>query len=190
MSLQDEIRKCRKCGITQCKPLVMGDIENSRFIFISEEPTREARDTEDFYSEYLGNRNERFHNEWMPQLGIDEIWLKKKAYITHVYKCCSELNKKPDRDRVCSPCIQWLDKEKEQFANKTIITFGDYSFSCLMRVRRGGFENKFKKWKYELGDNTVYSLPHPSNINIRFINKNRKLINSCIEILKSAISKY
>lgn len=170
MDLFDEIRKCNKCEgriLYKPKPLILGDPYKSPVVFISEEPTKEARDY-DFYEHYLGEKNERFHDKWMPRLSIDENWLRNNVYITHVYKCHSGFKKteKGKRDKICKHCIEWLDKEKEYFQNKIIVTFGDYAFSSITNMKVGQFyKEKFIKNKHPLGNNTIYILPHPSGNN-------------------------
>jgi len=109
MTFIEKIRRCRKCDIRFHKPLVLGDIEKNRFIFLSEEPTKDARD-KDFFEYYLGSPNGRFHKEWMSKMGIDIDWLRNNVYITHVYKCCSEMIKS-DRNKACAQCLNWLEKK-------------------------------------------------------------------------------
>ena len=120
ISFEDSIRNCRKCKniIANCKPLIFGNIAKSKFVFISEEPTKTASEN-DFFQSYLGAPEKRFHSEWMFKMGITIGWLKKYPYITHVYKCYSAKKNK------CKVCLNWLEQEKRYFKNKIIITFGD-----------------------------------------------------------------
>ena len=188
MTFIEKIRKCKKCDIKFHKPLVLGDIENNRFVFLSEEPTRDARDN-DFYEYYLGTRKERFHNEWMPKLGINEEWLKNNAYITHVYKCCSEV-KKPERDRLCTQCLNWLEKEKQYFKNgKTIITFGSYAFANLFSIHPyvlGIAEIIKEKKTFQFGESEIIPLFHPSGKNI-YIDKFRDEIEYILHKIRNLI---
>lgn len=168
MTFIEEIRKCKKCDIRFHKPLVFGDIEKNRFVFLSEEPTSNARD-EDFFKYYLGSPNGRFHKEWMPKMGIDNDWLKNNPYITHIYKCCSEMGKS-ERDRLCAQCLNWLEKEKEYFENgKTIITFGSYALANLFSIQP--YKLKIKEIIKEkntfppFGESEIIPLPHPSRRN-------------------------
>ena len=194
MRFIEKIGECKKCEIRLHKPLVFGDIENNKFVFLSEEPTRDARDN-DFYEYYLGTRNERFHKEWLHELGINEAWLKNNVYITHVYKCFSEL-KKPERDKKCAQCLNWLEKEKEYFKKgKTIITFGAYAFANLFLVHPYaiGITQIVKEKKvFQFGESKIIPLLHPSGRNI-YIDKFRDEIectlNKIRNLMHSQVSK-
>jgi uracil-DNA glycosylase family 4 len=189
MTFIEKIRKCKKCNIRFHKPLVLGDIENNKFVFLSEEPTRDARDN-DFYEYYLGTRKERFHNEWMPKLGINEDWLKNNAYITHVYKCCSEV-KKPERDKKCAQCLTWLQKEKEYFRNgKIIITFGRYALESLRPVDYDPqkiTEIIKEKKTFSFAKSDIIPLLHPSRANNGPINECREEIEYILRKIRNLI---
>jgi len=193
MILIEEIRKCEKCEIRFHKPLVFGNIEKNKFVFLSEEPTKDARD-KDFFEYYLGSPNGRFHTEWMPKMGIDNDWLKNNPYITHVYKCCSEM-KKHQRNKMCAQCLDWLEKEKEYFEDgKTIITFGSYALANLFSIQPYALkitEIIKEKKTFQFGESEIIPLLHPSGRNpineygeeIDYIlYKIRKLINNQLSV--------
>jgi len=188
MTFIKKIRECKKCDIRFHKPLVFGDIVKNKFVFLSEEPTNDARD-KDFFEHYLGSPNERFHTEWMPKMGIDNIWLRNNPYITHVYKCCSEM-KKQQRNKMCAQCLDWLGKEKEYFGNgKTIITFGSYALASLLSVKP--YELRItriikEKKTFPFGESQIIPLLHPSGRN-PYINKLREEIKYILHKIKSLI---
>ena len=181
MTLTKKVRKCKKCNIRFHKPLVFGNIEKDKFVFLSEEPTKYARD-KDFFEYYLGPPNGRLHKEWMPKMGIDITLLKNNVYITHVYKCYSQMEKS-ERDKVCAQCLNWLEKEKEYFKNgKIIITFGSYALANLLSIKPNvvGIIKIIKEKKtLQFGESEIIPLLHPSGVNSGFTNKYRKEIE-CI----------
>jgi len=185
----EKIRECKKCDIRFHKPLVFGNIEKNRFVFLSEEPTADARD-KDFFEYYLGSPNGRFHTEWMPKMGIDIAWLKNNAYITHVYKCCSEM-KKSERDKACTQCLNWLEMEKGYFRNgKTIITFGSYALTSLLSMHPYALaitEIIEEKSTFQFGESDVIPLLHPARTNNRYINKYREEIDYILHKIRSLI---
>ncbi len=185
----ERIRECKKCDIRFHKPLVFGDIEKNKFVFLSEEPTKDARDR-DFFEYYLGSPNGRFHTEWMPKMGIDIAWLKNNAYITHVYKCCSEM-KKYQRNKMCAHCLDWLEKEKEYFKNgKTIITFGSYALANLRSTHPYAqriTEIIKEKKQFSIWESDVIPLLHPARTNNRYINKYREEIDYILHKIRSLI---
>lgn len=190
MTLIEKIRECKKCDIRFHKPLVFGDIEKNKFVFLSEEPTKDARD-KDFFKYYLGSPNGRFHKEWMPKMGIDNDWLKNKPYITHVYKCCSE-TEKHQRNKTCAQCLNWLEKEKECFENgKTIITFGSYALANLFSIQP--YKLKIKKIIKEkktfppFGESEIIPLLHPARTNNRHINECREEIEYILHKIRNLI---
>lgn len=192
MTLIEKIRECKKCDIRFHKPLVFGDIEKNKFVFLSEEPTKDARD-KDFFEYYLGTRKERFHNEWMPKLGINEDWLKNNVYITHVYKCCSEVEKPQPRDKTCAECLNWLEKEKKHFRNgKIIITFGRYALESLypvdydpQKITEIIKEKKTIPFPFEKSD--IIPLLLPSRTNNRYINECREEIEYILHKIRNLI---
>ncbi len=190
MTFIEKIKECKKCDIRFHKPLVFGDIEKNRFVFLSEEPTRDARD-KDFYEYYLGTGRERFHNEWMPKLGINEKWLKNNAYITHVYKCCSEEEKPQPRDKTCAQCLTWLEKEKEYFKNgKIIITFGGYALAGLFSVNYNALRiTRIIKGKktFRFGKSDIIPLLLPSRKNNRYIIECREEIEYILRKIRNLI---
>ena len=179
MTLIEKIRECKKCNIRFHKPLVFGDIEKNKFVFLSEEPTKDARD-KDFFEYYLGSPNGRFHTEWMPKMGIDNDWLKNNPYITHVYKCCSEMGK-PRRKKMCAACLNWLEKEKDCFRNgKIIVTFGKCALKSLRPVDYNGeklTEVIKEKKTFRFAKSDIIPLLHPSRANNRYINECREEID-------------
>jgi len=189
MTFIEKIKSCKKCDIRFHKPLVFGDIEKNKFVFLSEEPTKDARD-KDFFEYYLGTRKERFHNEWMPKLGINEDWLKNNVYITHVYKCCSEVGK-PERGKKCAQCLTWLEKEKEYFRNgKIIITFGRYALESLHLINHGSQKiTKIIKEKktFSFAKSDIIPLLLPSRTNNRHINKCREEIEYILHKIRNLI---
>lgn len=189
MKFIQEIRRCKKCDIRIHKPLVLGDIEKNRFVFLSEEPTQNARD-KDFYEYYLGIRKERFHNEWMPKMGINEEWLKNNVYITHVYKCHSEMEK-DQRNKTCAQCVNWLEKEKEYFKNgKIIITFGSYALIRLRPVDHNAkkiTEIVKEKKTFPFAKSKIIPLLHPARTNNRYINQYREEIDYILHKIRSLI---
>lgn len=188
MTLIEKIRECKRCDIRFQKPLVFGDIEKNKFIFLSEEPTKDARD-KDFFKYYLGPPDGRFHAEWMPKLGIKSEWLRNNPYITHVYKCCSEM-KKSERDRLCSQCLNWLEKEKHYFKNgKAIITFGSYALGNLLSIHPyalGLTEITKGKRIFKFGKSDIIPLLHPSGKNI-YIDKFRDEIECILNKIRNLI---
>lgn len=194
MGIVEEIRKCKLCDIKTHKPLVFGNPSKAKIVFISEEPTADARD-KDFINYYLGKKDKRFHDEWMPKMGINEKWMKENIenenlYITHIFKCCSEL-KQNERDEICQKCLTWIEKEKELFQKTTIVAFGAYAFSAIMGVKRIGVTKKYfnEKQYYDRRENKVYFMFHPSWQNDMRIKKNSFLINTRLKEIKEAIRK-
>ena len=190
MTFIEEIRRCKKCDIRFHKPLVFGDIEKNKFVFLSEEPTKNARD-KDFFEYYLGTRKERFHNEWMPKLGINEDWLKNNVYITHVYKCCSEVKKPQPRDKTCAECLNWLEDEKKHFRNgKIIITFGRYALENLRPVDYDPqkiTEIIKEKKTIPFAKSDIIPLLLPSRTNNRYINECKEEIEYILHKIRNLI---
>lgn len=189
MTFIEKIRECKKCEVRFHKPLVFGNIEKNEFVFLSEEPTKDARD-KDFFEHYLGLPNGRFHAEWMSKMGIDNNWLKNNPYITHVYKCCSEMEK-AERDRLCAQCLNWLEKEKQYFKNgKTIITFGSYALASLFSVSQSALEiTRIIKEKktFPFGESKIVPLLHPARTNNRHINECREEIEYILHKIRNLI---
>ena len=189
MTFIEEITKCKKCDIRFHKPLVFGDIKKNKFVFLSEEPTKDARD-KDFFEYYLGPPNGRFHTEWMPKMGVNIEWLKSNAYITHVYKCCSEM-KKHQRNKTCAQCLDWLEKEKEYFENgKIIITFGRYALESLGPVDcdpQKMTEIIKEKKTFSFVKSDIIPLFHPSRANNGPINRCREEIECILWKIRNLI---
>lgn len=196
MSIKDRIRNCRKCQkyIKKCNPLVFGDIINSKFVFISEEPTQEAS-TNDFFQYYLKDKLNRFHSEWMPKMGITIDWLKKYPYITHIYKCCSgySTKQKGKRDKELKGCLAWFNEEKTLFNNKTIVAIGKYALKNLVPelLKSKGYLKLFKEIDINklplVNNSSIIPIPHPSSNNNGPIKENSDKLNKLFEYIKKKI---
>ncbi|MCD6310940.1 MAG: hypothetical protein J7M11_00555 [Elusimicrobia bacterium] len=189
MKITERIRQCKKCNIKNYRPLVFGDPVKAKIVFVSEEPTSKASNS-DFFEYYLGSPDKRFHFDWMLKMGITLNWLKEKPYITHVYKCCSAKRNKYEK---CKD--YWLSREKKLFNNKTIVTFGEAALLGI--IERPYKRNKFREYIRTYNEfptlvrqkSIIIPIIHPSWRNDKFIDENQNRIDWILAQIKKEIKK-
>lgn len=126
-ALQDELRDCRKCKLSERRTnIVFGEGNlNARIMFIGEAPgSEEDRQARPF----VGDAG-MVLNRLIEKMGFK----RQDVYIANIVKCRPPMNRDPHGDEIAS-CFQFLSRQIEIISPDVIMSLGKISSHTLLMV--------------------------------------------------------
>jgi uracil-DNA glycosylase len=150
--LNDEVRVCEKCRLSQSRTLaVPGEgPEDARILFIGEAPgfheDRQGRPFVGAAGQYL--------NELLVKVGLK----REEVYITNVIKCRPPGNRDPQPDEIAA-CRPYLDCQIDLLRPRLVVTLGRFS---MERYFPGASISRIHGQPKRVGSVIYYPMFHPA----------------------------